>query len=54
MAVAHGNRTTEDASQRPPPVLKTGPVTRSGALPRRNLTAFDLGSTKKSRARNSR
>jgi len=25
-----GIEPTEDASQRPPPVLKTGPVTRSG------------------------
>ena len=26
-----GIEPTEDASQRPPPVLKTGPVTRSGS-----------------------
>src|SRR3982751_1242012 len=35
-----GIEPTEDASQRPPPVLKTGPVTRSGSATAAECNSF--------------
>jgi len=35
-----GIEPTEDASQRPPPVLKTGPVTRSGSATTAKVSRF--------------
>src|SRR5512138_3914048 len=42
-----GIEPTEDASQRPPPVLKTGPVTRSGSATAAECIGFRRRAGKK-------